>query len=49
LHNKQGLLKLISGINGLIRNPIRMLQLAKICEKYNISFLYPEPLTYNNG
>ena len=36
LHNKQGLLKLISGINGLIRNPIRMLQLAKICEKYNI-------------
>ena len=49
LHNKQGLLKLIYAVNGLIRNPIRMLQLAKICEKYDISFLYPEPLTYNNG
>jgi len=49
LHNKQGLLKLIYAVNGLIRNPIRMLQLAKICGKYNISFLYPEPLTYNNG
>jgi hypothetical protein len=49
LHNKQGLLKLIYAVNGLIRNPIRMLQLAKICEKYDISFLYPEPLIYNNG
>jgi hypothetical protein len=49
LHNKQGLLKLIYMVNGLIRNPIRMLQLAKICEKYNISFLYPKPLIYNNG
>jgi Cytochrome C and Quinol oxidase polypeptide I/LAGLIDADG endonuclease len=49
LHHKQGLLKLISAVNGLIRNPIRMLQLAKICEKYNISFLYPKLLTYHNG
>ena len=49
LHNKQGLLKLISDINGLIRNPIRMMQLAKICEKYDILFYYPEELTYNNG
>ena len=44
LHNKKGLLNLISGINGLIRNPIRMLQLAKICEKYDIPFYYPEKL-----
>ena len=49
LHNKKGLLNLISGINGLIRNPIRMLQLAKICEKYDIPFYYPEKLTYYNG
>jgi hypothetical protein len=49
LHNKQGLLKLIYAVNGLIRNPVRMLQLTKICEKYEILFLYPEPLTYNNG
>jgi hypothetical protein len=26
-----------------------MLQLAKICEKYDISFIYPEPLIYQNG
>ena len=31
LHNKEGLSKLIYAVNGLIRNPIRMLQLAKIC------------------
>ena len=49
LHNKKGMLDLISGINGLIRNPIRLLQLAKICEKYNIPVLDPKPLTYNNG
>jgi hypothetical protein len=49
LHNKEGLLKLIYAVNGLIRNPIRMLQLTKICEKYEILFLYPEPLVYNNG
>lgn len=49
LHHKSGLLKLISSVNGLIRNPIRMIQLAKICDKYKISFLYPEPLTYHNG
>ena len=49
LHHKKGLLNLISGINGLIRNPIRILQLAKICEKYDIPFYYPEKLTYYNG
>lgn len=49
LHHKKGLLYLISGVNGLIRNPIRMLQLAKICEKYDIPFYYPEKLIYNNG
>ena len=49
LHHKVGLLNLISAINGLIRIPIRMLQLAKICEKYEIPFLYPKPLVYHNG
>lgn len=49
LHNKQGLLKLIFDINGLIRNPIRLMQLAKICEIYNICIIYPKPLNYNNG
>ena len=49
LHHKSGLLKLITSVNGLIRNPIRMTQLAKICDKYEIPFLYPEALTYHNG
>lgn len=49
LHHKSGLLNLISSVNGLIRNPIRMLQLAKICDNYKIPFFYPEPLTYKNG
>jgi hypothetical protein len=49
LHHKSGLLNLIGGVNGLIRNPIRLLQLAKICEKYSIDFIYPSPLSYDNG
>ena len=49
LHHKIGLLNLIYAVNGLIRNPNRLLQFDKICDKYNINLLYPEPLTYNNG
>ena len=49
LHHKTGLLNLIKAVNGLIRNPVRMLQLGKICEKYNIDLIHPEPLTYYNG
>jgi hypothetical protein len=48
LHNKKGLLNLINDINGLIRNPIRLLQLTKINEKYKISITSPEPLIYNS-
>lgn len=32
LHHKAGLLNLIDKINGLLQNPIRILQLGKICE-----------------
>lgn len=49
LHHKAGLLNLIKGVNGLIRNPIRILQLGKICEKYAIDLKDTEPLTYYNG
>jgi hypothetical protein len=49
LHHKSGLIYLISGVNGLIRNPIRLLQLAKICEKYEIKICYPDYLNSNNG
>lgn len=49
LHHKEGLLNLISAINGNIRNPDRLLQLSKICDKYNIDLIHPEPLDYYNG
>jgi LAGLIDADG endonuclease len=49
LHHKKGLLDLINAVNGEIRNPVRLLQLNKICEKYNIPLIQPSILTYNNG
>jgi len=49
LHHKAGLLKLIDCVNGLIRNPTRILQLGKICESYGIKLIDPKPLTYNSG
>lgn len=49
LQNPKGLINLINDVNGLIRNPIRMLQLNRICVKYNIKLIVPQPLTYNNG
>ncbi len=49
LFHKKGLLNLINDINGLIRNPARMLQLNKLCVKYNIELKEPLALTYNNG
>lgn len=49
LHHKVGLLNLINGINGLLRNPTRILQLGKICNKYDIILKDSQPLTYYNG
>ena len=49
LSHKKGLIFLINGVNGLIRNPIRLLQMNKLCLKYGIELIYPKPLTFNNG
>jgi len=49
LHDKKGLLTLISAVNGLILNPTRLLQLGRICEKYQIELVQPKPLIYNSG
>ena len=49
LHHKNGLLNLIDKVNGLLQNPIRIIQLGKICEKYNIELKDSKPLTYFNG
>ena len=49
LHHKAGIIKLVNGVNGLIRNPVRILQLGKVCEKYGIPLIDPKPLIYYNG
>jgi hypothetical protein len=49
LHHKAGLLNLINAVNGFIRNPVRILQLGKICDKYGINLIDSQPLTYNSG
>ena len=49
LHHKEGLLNIINDINGLIRNPIRLVQLNNVCLKYDITLNWPEKLTHNNG
>lgn len=49
LHNKEGLLKIIEAVNGQIRNPTRLAQLFKICEKYKIQLIYANNITYHNG
>jgi len=48
MHHKEGILLLINDLNGHIRNPIRILQFSKLCEKYSILLKYPQPLTYYN-
>ena len=49
VRHKQGVLNFINALNGLIRNPSRMLQLNKLCVKYGIKFKEPLPLTFDNG
>lgn len=49
LHHKAGILSLINSVNGLIRNPVRVLQLSRILAQYNLKIIYAQPLTYNNG
>jgi len=49
LLNPKGLKALVEDVNGLIRNPVRLLQLYRVCENYNIKLLEPKSLTYYNG
>ena len=46
---KEVLGRLLTSINGEIRNPVRQVQMQKLCLFFNISFRYPEPLTIENG
>lgn len=49
LHHKSGLLSLINDVNGHIRNSNRLLQLNKICNKYDLLLIHPLKLDYLNG
>ncbi len=49
IRHKKGIINIINAVNGLIINPIRMLQLNKLCVKYGIKFIEPLPLSFNNG
>ena len=49
LHHKSGLLKLINDVNGHIRNSHRLIQLNKICLKYELKLIYPEKLNFDNA
>lgn len=49
LHHKLGILEMVNSVNGLIRNPNRIIQLGKICEMYKISLILPSNLTYQDA
>lgn len=49
IHHKKGLTFLIENVNGFLRNPNRILQLGKICEKYNMPVKPSEILTYDSA
>uniref|UniRef100_UPI0023F26B1D LAGLIDADG homing endonuclease n=1 Tax=Cyathus striatus TaxID=68777 RepID=UPI0023F26B1D len=49
LHHMKGILQIISDVNGLILNPVRYLQLSKVCKLYNIEVLPPVKLEYNSA
>ena len=49
LRNRAGLIALINDVNGLIRNPARLLQMNKLCVKFNIELKYANNLIFNNG
>jgi hypothetical protein len=49
LRHKEGFLSLVNDVNGEIRNSNRLLQLNKICLKYDIPLIFPDKLQYENG
>lgn len=49
LRQDKGLINLLNDVNGLIRNPKRLLQMNILCKHYNIDTKFSDPLTYHNG
>jgi hypothetical protein len=49
LRHKSGFISLVNDVNGNIRNSYRLVQLNKICVKYDIPLIYPAKLSYDNA
>lgn len=49
LHHKDGLMELISCVNGFIRNTVRLPQFQKACDLVGISWIPPKPLSKTDG
>lgn len=49
LHHKEGIMRMIEAINGEIRNPVRIIQLEKVCRKYGKELKEVRKLEYENG
>ena len=49
LHHMKGIQQVIKDVNGLIQNPVRYLQLLKVCNIYNIDGLPSVKLDYNSA
>jgi len=49
LHNIHGIMIVLSHLNGLIHNPVRIGQMKTLCSVYGITFIPAAPLTYLNG
>ena len=49
LRNRTGLIALINDVNGLIRNPTRLLQMNKLCAKFNIELKHANNIIFNDG
>ena len=48
LHNKDGIIKALNKLNGLFRNSKRLIKLKNLCQKINIPYKTPIPLTLEN-
>jgi len=49
LINEYGLRSLLEDINGLVKNPTRLLQMSKICQKFDMELKYSDKIKYYSG
>ncbi len=49
LHHKEGIIQILTDLNGLIRTPNRIEQFKKLCDRYQIIYKEPIKLEYNNA